>query len=172
MTLRALALLSVLVAPACVCPPLPSPHLVARTYIEADYDRVWRAFTTAEGYQAWYSTPCRVFGTEPGAECVWAVGERVTYRGELRSIEPGVGLAHTFRFVGFGFEETTLVDIEIVQQGDVVYVCVQHDCSKAPETRALITEVGWSKSLARLKSLLERGTPMPWPEGVAGQQAR
>lgn len=33
------------------------PVLVARTYIAADYDDVWRAFTTAEGYSPWYSTP-------------------------------------------------------------------------------------------------------------------
>ena len=143
--------------------------LVARTYIAADYDRVWSAFATAEGYGPWYSTPCREFGATPGDECVWAIDGRVTYRGKLLRLEHGAGLAHTFSFVDFGFDETTTVAIDVVRQGPVVYVGVHHDCSGAPETRAMITPVGWTKSLARLKSLLEGGMAMPWPEGKAGQ---
>ena len=145
--------------------------LKAQTYIAADYDEVWRAFTTAEGYGPWYSTPCREFGTAVGEPCVWALGERVAYEGVLEALERGVGLRHTFQFFGFGFEEPpTPVRIEIVQQGEVVYVGVEHDCSGAPRTRAMVTTVGWAKALARLKTLLETGGAMPWPEGTAGQR--
>jgi len=163
-------LLLLAMLPACASAPSgPADVLVARTYVDADYEEVWRAFTTAEGYAPWYSTPCRAFGGAAGEACVWAVGRRVTCRGTVQRLERGRGLAHTFAFEGFGFDEgPTVVEIDVVQQGPVVLVAVTHDCRGAPRTRDLITAVGWAKNLARLKTLLETGEVMPWPEGTAG----
>ena len=150
-------------------PPVAGEVLTARAYIEADYAAVWASFTTAESYAAWYSAPCREFGLEPGEAVVWGDEERVFYRGVLERIEKGRGLAHTFQFVGFGFEEPpTTVEIEILERGPTVLVSIRHDTAGAPRTRGIITEVGWLKSLSRLKTLLETGRPMPWPEEPAG----
>ena len=165
---RLLPLLWLLLSVACASTPQRGTQdvLIARTYVHAEYDAVWRAFTTSDGYAAWYSTPCRTFGVAPGDPCVWAVGERVTYSGELLRLEHGRGLTHTFRFEGFGFDEPpTPVEIELLPQGNVVYIAVRHDCTGAPRTSEMISPVGWAKALARLKSLLERGRAMPWPEG-------
>lgn len=138
--------------------------LTAQLYIEADYDDVWQRFTDASLYADWYSSPCREFGAAPGAAVVWGNDERIFYQGELVRLEKGKGLAHTFQFVGFGFDEPpTLVEIDIVQHGPVVLVTVRHETAGAPRTRDMITEVGWLKSLSRLKTLLEAGRTMPWP---------
>ena len=58
----------------------------------------------------------------------------------------------------------TPVEFEIVEFGATVLVTARHDVTGAPETEAMISEVGWAKPLSRLKTLLETGTPMPWPE--------
>lgn len=137
--------------------------LEARIYVEAPYDAVWRRFTVASEYAAWHSSPCRTFGSNPGDAVVWAAGDRVTYQGELLELEHGRGLAHTFAFEGFGFQESTRVDVAITAHGDTVLVEVRHDCTGAPRTREVLGPVGWVKSLSRLKTLLETGRPMPWP---------
>ena len=70
-------------------------------------------------------------------------------------------------FGAIGFRVDAAHESEV--EGPVVYVSIQHDCTNAPRTREIITPVGWPKALARLKSHLESGSPMPWPEGIAGQ---
>lgn len=138
--------------------------LTASAYIEASYDAVWERFTQAEGYEAWYSSPCREFGSLPGDPVVWGNEERVFYRGTLKRIKKGEGLTHTFQFVGFGFEEPpTPVEIDVLERGETVLVSIRHDCRSAPKTCDIISPVGWLKSLSRLKTLLETGRVMPWP---------
>lgn len=143
----------------------PSDVLEARTYIEADYGTVWNRFTRAAEYEDWYSSPCLEFGDRPGDDVRWGTTERLVYQGTLEEIRPGSGLTHTFQFVGFGFDEPpTRVEIDIVEQGETVLITIRHDCADAPQTRAMISPVGWAKSLARLKTLLETGEAMPWPQ--------
>lgn len=140
------------------------PFLIAGLYIAADYQKVWDSFTTAEPYEHWSSASCLEFAAEPGGEVIWGDASRVVYRGVLEEIQPGQGLAHSFQFVGFGFEEPpTRVAIDITQEGPVTLVQLCHDCTDAPQTQRIVGSVGWLKSLSRLKTWLETGTPMPWP---------
>ena len=146
------------------CRALPEEPLVARAYLEADYDAVWERFTRAEAFADWYTSPCLAFDLEPGAELVWGTPEREVYRGRMRWSEKGRGLGWEFRFVGFGFDEAmTPVDFRIEPRGATVLVEIRHDVTGAPETRRIISEVGWTKPLSRLKTLLETGRPMEWP---------
>ena len=138
--------------------------LRAAVYIEADYDDVWSRFTTAEGFADWYSTPCIEFGEAPGDRVAWGADGTVHYEGTLLRLERGAGVTHTFQFQGFGFEEPpSPVVVDIREAGETVLVSLTHDCGEAPETYAMVSPVGWTKALSRLKSLLETGTPMPWP---------
>ena len=158
----------VLLGAACASAPAgPAAErdiLTARVYIQADYDAVWERFTRAEAFADRYTAPCKTMGSRPGDELVWADGDREIYRGRLLSIEKGVGLSWEFRFVGFGFHEPmTPVEVEIVERGPAVLVSVHHDVTGAPNTSAIISPIGWTKPLSRLKTLLEAGTPMAWP---------
>lgn len=65
----------------------------------------------------------------------------------------------------FDFDEPpTPVDIEVTPHGPTVLVRIRHDVTGARQTRDVITDVGWRKSLSRLRTLLETGAAMPWPE--------
>ena len=181
---RASLLLTVLVACAALAPscaragkprgvnqagwgsPMVTPTvLTARTYIEADLATVWEQFTRAEAYAAWSSAPCLEFGDDPGEPAVWGTPEQVVYRGEITRFENGSALGYTFRFEDAGFDEPpTPVDVRFEAAGPVVLVQVRHDCSGARQTAETIGALGWQKSLSRLKTLLETGTAMPWPE--------
>jgi len=162
-----LALFTLLTLSSCAQPITGATRevLAADAYIAAEYDTVWSHFTDADAYAAWYSAPCRSFGARAGQACEWADDERVYYRGTVESIEKGRGLRHTFQFAMFDFgEPPTPVDIEIIPSGETVLVRIRHDVTGAPQTRDVITDVGWQKSLSRLKTLLETGSPMPWPQ--------
>ena len=77
------------------------------------------------------------------------------------------GFRTRFQFVGFGFDEPpTRVGIDLIPQGPVTLVEVCYDCTDAPQTRTIVSPVGWLKSLSRLKTWLETGMPMPWPEAA------
>ncbi|WP_420627821.1 SRPBCC domain-containing protein [Candidatus Leptofilum sp.] len=141
-----------------------SALLTARAYIQANYDEVWKQFTNASAYAAWFSAPCLEFGTKIGDRVAWGV-DAPFYQGTIQSIQKGQGISHTIQFTGFGFDEApTLVAIEIIEQGATVLVTIQHDCTDAPQTAKIIGSLGWLKSLSRLKTLLETGEPMIWPE--------
>ena len=139
--------------------------LIGRIYIEAPYDEVWDRFTRAELFEDWYTVPCIEFGTEPGDRLVWATEEREIYRGRFLWAEKGRGLGWEFKFVGFDFDEPmTRVDFKIVENGPTVLIDLRHDVRDAPGTAAIISDVGWTKPLSRLKTLLESGQAMPWPQ--------
>lgn len=137
----------------------------ARTFIEASYDQVWEHLTSAEGYERWWTCSALAFGDEPGDALLWGTEERLVYEGTLQHIEKGQGLAYTYRFVGFDFDEPfTLVEIDVLERGSSVLVQLRHDCRRAPKTSAIIGPVGWPKLIARLKTLLETGREMNWPD--------
>jgi uncharacterized protein YndB with AHSA1/START domain len=158
-----------ILAAACASAPAadtqaPSQR-TAIVYIAADYDTVWAKLTTAEEFVSWYSMGGIAFPHVVGEELQWGPPGRVMIRGQLRSIEKGRGFAHSFQFRGLGFDDEpeSEVSFDVRQQGPVVLVRVRHTAKDSPETMAMIGDLGWAKSLNRLKTLLETGKAMPWP---------
>lgn len=89
----------------------------------------------------------------------------MVYRGGMLRAEHGRGLAWEFRFVGFDFQEPmSALEIDIIESGETLLVSLRHDLSGVPHTAKMISPLGWTKPLSRLKTLLETGTAMPWPE--------
>lgn len=138
--------------------------LLAQTYTQAPYDTVWSYLTETARFGEWHSSPALSFGHTVGDSLIWGTDDGPLYVGTLESYEPGSGFEHTFSFTFTHTREPSLVSWDVEANGPVVWVRVTHDVSEAPETAAVITEVGWTKSLERLKTLLETGEAMPWPE--------
>lgn len=138
--------------------------LIAQTYIQAPYDKIWSYLTEPQYFDSWYSAPGLEFGQSIGAPVAWGTPETPVIRGELLALEPGLGFRHTFRFEFLDSDEESTVTWDVVQRGPVCWLRVRHDCAVAPQTHQVVTNTGWVKSLARLKTLLETGRPMPWPE--------
>ena len=151
-------------------PPGPAPDgegevYVARTFIQADYDAVWDHLTKAELYEGWWTCPAITFGTTKNAKLLWGTPDCPVYEGKLARLEKGEGLAFSLRFVGFDFDEpATPIAIYARDRGSAVLVEVFHDARRAPQSSSIIGRVGWPKLLARLKTLLETGQEMEWPD--------
>ncbi|MCB0076857.1 MAG: SRPBCC domain-containing protein [Anaerolineales bacterium] len=135
----------------------------AATYIHAPYELVWRTLTRPEYHDRWHVAPCLAFGTEAGDRVAWGVDEESEIEGTLFRWEPATGFAHSFAFTKLG-EPASVVEWQVQPLGELVWVEIKHDFpEEALETQAIITD-GWTLVLARLKTLLEVGEPMPWPE--------
>ena len=137
------------------------------TYVHAAYDDVWDALTSADRHAEWNVAPCLCFGRRSGARCAWGEPGNPVIVGRVTSWKPTTGaFAHTFSFT-FSDEPDSLVEWEIEEQGEVVSVTVRHHLGsrrERPQTRGIV-EGSWFLVLARLKTLLETGGPMPWPAG-------
>lgn len=67
--------------------PSSSNVLTARAYIEADVAEIWTHLTEPEAITAWFSAPCREFGSQPGDAAVWADTGRPERARSARSSE-------------------------------------------------------------------------------------
>jgi uncharacterized protein YndB with AHSA1/START domain len=140
-----------------------SEMLRAATYIFAPYDTVWTAVTRPDQQGEWYVAPCLDFGWEPGERVAWGKLSKPVIEGTLTEWNPATRFAHTFSFTNLD-EPESLVEWDVTACGEVVWIEVKHYFDEdAPQTQAIITD-GWTLVLARLKTLLETGRPMPWPD--------
>jgi uncharacterized protein YndB with AHSA1/START domain len=135
----------------------------AALYIQAPLETVWQTLTRPDLQGIWYVSPGLMFGWEQGDRVAWGTAELPVIEGNLLQWEPASRFSHTFRFTRFD-EPSSRVEWELMPLGEVVWVEVQHFFpEEALETQALITD-GWVTVLSRLKTYLETGTVMPWPE--------
>jgi uncharacterized protein YndB with AHSA1/START domain len=135
----------------------------AAIYIAAPYETIWATLTRPERHEHWYVAPCLQFGWESGATVLWGRPAESVIEGTLTVWEPATRFAHTFRFAALD-EPESQVTWHVMPMGEVVYVEVNHLFpGEAPATQAIVTD-GWSLVLSRLKTLLETGEPMPWPD--------
>lgn len=135
----------------------------AATFIHAPYDTVWTSLTRPDRQADWYVAPCLAFGWERGDRVAWGQLDMPVIEGRLIDWEPASRFSHTFEFTAFS-EPESFVEWEVLAMGEVVWVEVKHHFPReAIQTQAIITD-GWTTVLARLKTLLETGQIMPWPE--------
>ncbi|MGH2544090.1 MAG: SRPBCC domain-containing protein, partial [Ardenticatenaceae bacterium] len=124
---------------------------------------VWKALTRLDRQGEWYVAPCLAFGWERGERVAWGQPNAPVIEGKLVTWQPATYLAYSFEFTRLD-EPASLVEWQVLPQGEVVWVEVkQRFPEEAPETQAIVTD-GWTLVLARLKTLLETGQPLPWPE--------
>ncbi|MCA8939556.1 MAG: SRPBCC domain-containing protein [Planctomycetes bacterium] len=143
--------------------PAKGRVLSSSTYIRASYDDVWKELASAEGYSRWYSAPLAEIVPERGGTISFGAKDKPIILGKISRIKKGEGLSHSFAFSWFE-NEVSNVHFTVLEQGEVVLVDVVHDCSSAPQVAGIIGSHGWQKALSRLKSLLETGEAMPWPD--------
>ncbi|MEO8604293.1 MAG: SRPBCC family protein [bacterium] len=155
---------------------MAKPAFVYTTFIATTAEQLWAALTSAE-YTPQYWNGRFV-------ESDWRQGSVVTYwesaarktldiTGEVLRAEPPHRLAFTFQSYPGGEvlrEAPSRVAFEIVSIGNgVVKLTLVHD-EFPPDSPVLsVVSRGWPAILSNLKTLLERGTALPfgdqWPDG-------
>lgn len=138
-------------------------------YIQAPLETVWQHLTRPDQQEEWYVAPCLTMGWDEGDRVAWGLPQAPVIEGHLLTWQPAATFSYTFRFTRFD-EPESWVRWQVQLLGEVVYVEVAHHFpQEALETQAIVTD-GWTTVLSRLKTLLETGHAMPWPEYEEGEE--
>jgi uncharacterized protein YndB with AHSA1/START domain/DNA-binding transcriptional ArsR family regulator len=145
---------------------MEKPSYIYVTYIATTPERLWEALTDGEFTRHYWG------GRRITSE--WKVGAPVSHvredggvdwDGEVLRWEPPRLLAYTFHMQisdDHRGERPSRVTFELEPLGPVVRLTLTHD-EFGPDSATLeTTRHGWPAILSSLKSLLERGTPLPF----------
>lgn len=145
---------------------MDKPAHVYVTYIEATPERVWKALTDG-AFTREYWVGRRI-------QSDWRVGAPVTHvredggidwEGEVLAYAPPRLLSYTFHMQVSEVhraDRPSRVTFELEPMGAVVKLTLTHD-EFAPDSATYeTTRYGWPALMSSLKSLLERGRPLPF----------
>ncbi|MHB8571822.1 MAG: SRPBCC family protein [Candidatus Dormibacteria bacterium] len=144
-----------------------APVFVHETYIRATPEKVWEAITRPEFTSRYF------FHTSVEAD--WKAGSRITYRGaggdeaivgEVIEVVPNQRLVHTFdsRWGEAPFDAPSRVTWEITPMGETCKVSITHDRFDGETKTFHGVSDGWPKIAAGLKTMLETGEELTFPE--------
>jgi uncharacterized protein YndB with AHSA1/START domain len=138
-----------------------------RTYIGAPVEEVWPWLVEpelVERYALWLLEE-RPAATGDRVRCASRLGGQLLAEGEVLEIVEGRKLVHTFRFQLDPPEETSRVSLELLRYGDEMCCLELRHEELDPEGQTLASvSTSWDVALSSLKTLLETGRPLPWPE--------
>lgn len=138
------------------------------TYIWEPPTAIWGALTTSERHQDWYLMPCLRMGSRAGSTCAWGEPGREMVTGRVTAFRPSqgeLGYTHELSWID---EPAIRASWSLEQQGEITEVKVTHRYAEgASQSEILLASAGIALVLARLKTLVETGDPMPWPSDEA-----
>jgi len=124
---------------------------------------VWGALTEKKTVAQYYLAPLHTLELKKGGKISYG-GETELIVGQILEIDPPKTLVHTFKFAGSEDPETR-VAYEIKPIGDAMCsLTISHTgFEKQDQTFADITG-GWPVIASSLKTVLETGKALPWPQ--------
>ncbi len=137
------------------------------TYVRTTPERLWEALTEPALTRQYFHGTDFHSTLELGATIEYELTEggdkRVAVRGEIIEIDPPRRLAYTFAFTAMDDPQTT-VRYEMEPVGDMVKMTVVHEGFESRNETWSATQEGWPPILSGLKTLLETGQPLLFPE--------
>lgn len=127
--------------------------------IKAPPSRVWQAIVDPRDVARYHLAPLKEIQLEPGGRISYGTEDEDMIAGNIRHVETGKRLDHTFRFLfspeTTGQDPETLVSYEISESPGGSTLTLRH--SGFPEENATYANIsgGWPCILEALKTLLE-----------------
>lgn len=158
-----LVVLALLTFPALLCAEPMKPEFHYRILIGKPAKEVWRALTEKETVDRYYMVPLLVLEPKVGGKISYGRdGEMIT--GRIIEIDAPKTLVHTFRFAGSADPETR-VSYSVTAIGDAMCSLeISHTGFAAEDQAFADISGGWPVIASSLKTLLETGRGLPWPE--------
>jgi uncharacterized protein YndB with AHSA1/START domain len=124
---------------------------------------VWSALTEKKTIDQYYLAPVHTLEPKKGGRISYG-GETELISGTITDFEAPMTLAHTFRFAGSDDPETH-VTYEIKPIGDsMCSLTISHTGFKEADQSFADITGGWPVIASSLKTLLETGRTLPWPQ--------
>ena len=132
------------------------------TYVHAPAAETWQRLSGGESQASWYM-PAVDWELRDEGRLSWGANDQVFVLGTIDAYRPDAFfLSHSF---GFPFldEPPGRVRWRITQMGEVTQVWLRHELGAQRPATGGIVGGSWPVMLARLKTLVETGQPMPEP---------
>ncbi|MFN0094196.1 MAG: ArsR/SmtB family transcription factor [Dehalococcoidia bacterium] len=149
-------------------PAMSKPVYVYSVFIRATPEQVWQGITDP-AFTHRYFHETRITSTwEPGSEVhMWMDDGRDAMAGTILECDPPRRLSHTWRFMydpELAKETPSRVTYEIQQLGPTCRLTVTHDQFEEENQTWAHISGGWAALLNSLKSLIETGEPLAFPD--------
>lgn len=135
-------------------------------FIAKPADQVWEALTQKDQVDSYYIVPLGSPELVVGGEIFYGPEDSKMITGKVVDLERPTLFSHSFAFAHNPEEPETRVRYEIDDLGAMCALTLTHD-GFAGETQTFHdVSGGWPVILSGLKTFLETGKPLPWPQAA------
>jgi uncharacterized protein YndB with AHSA1/START domain len=156
------AILAFFATPALVGAQSPKPEFHYTIFIATPATDVWRALTEKKMMDRYHMVPVHSLELRKGGKISYG-GDAELILGHIIEFNPPKTLVHTFKFAGSDDPETR-VAYEITPAGNsMCSLKISHTGFQAEDQTFADITGGWPAIASSLKTLLETGHGLPWP---------
>lgn len=139
------------------------PEFHYTIFIAKPATEVWSALTEKKIIDQYHLAPLRALDLKKGGQICYG-GDTDVITGAIVEIKAPKKWVHTFRFAGSDDQETQ-VTYQIEPIGEAMCsLTISHTGFQADDQTFADITGGWPVIASSLKTLLETGRPLPWPQ--------
>ena len=132
-------------------------------FIGAPAREVWNALVTKETVDRYHIAPLHTLELKEGGR-ISSGAEAELITGKILALEEPASLVHSFHFAGSQDPETQVV-YEIEAEGEeMCSLTISHTGFREENQTFANVSSGWPVIASSLKTLLETGKSLPWPQ--------
>ncbi len=139
------------------------PSFSRKLFIGADAATVWDALVNPDVVKRYHHAPLGGIELKKDGEIWFGTAEKKVLTGKILEVEVGKKLSHTFQFA-HRKDEPSRVTYEIEAMDAMCSLSLTHDQFGSETETYKDVSTGWEPLLSNLKTLLETGDVLPWPE--------
>ena len=135
-------------------------------FIAKPAEEVWEALTRKDQVDRYYIVPLGTPELEVGGEIFYGHEGAKMITGKVLELERPKVFAHSFAFTHSPEEPETRVRYEIEDLGAMCALTLIHEGFAEVNQTFHDISGGWPVILSGLKTILETGAPLPWPQAA------
>ena len=134
------------------------------TYIAAPANVVWQHLTVKSKVDKYFLAPLKRLDLEVGTKISYGTPQHNFIEGVIHSVKQNEILSHSFSFPHLEEDGVSHVTYVLKNLGPMTALVLLHrDLKEDSQTYADVSN-GWPGMLSNLKTLLETGRTLPWPQ--------
>lgn len=134
-------------------------------YVNVSAARLWDAITSRAHIDAYFLLPTACFDLAEGGEVSFGVGDDKIISGTIEFFEAPGRLEHSFAFAHYPDDPLSRVCYTVENIGpELSCLYLRHENLLPGSRTHQDVAVGWDRILSEMKSYLETGRGLNWPE--------
>ena len=133
------------------------------TYIAAPVNAVWLQLTTKLKIDKYFLAPVQKIDLQIGGEVIYGTHQHSFVKGRFTEINTNNCLSHSFKFSHLEDPESNVTYV-LKNLGPMTALVLLHRDRVADSQTHQDIANAWPGMMSQLKTLLETGRPLPWPQ--------